>query len=211
MVFDASTLMQALKSASVTASELGVVAMLDNLQEVGVIDESAVKEKKKPEALTKVVSDYYDARVDAQVKIGERMRFLLNQTLVEGWIEGENLSDLKDRVRKVFNGLASVSRARTIARTEIHVATNAGRFQTMRAQGVAEHEWLSAGDGEVRNAGTGSQYNHKIDGTRVTVGQSFPTGGGIRHPGDPFGPAGDVINCRCTVLPVVKSRTVLSE
>ena len=203
--FDEDALVEAMRSATIEASAYGTEAGYQSLLAIGVITPEVYQEKIK--LIPKLSEDYFDARIGVQVKIGERMKQAVNVTLLEGWAAGENLSDLKDRVRKTFNGFASVSRARTIARTEVHIAQNTGRFRVAREQGVDEHEWLSAGDSEVRDG----DYTHQIDGTRVAVGNAFPTGGGIRHPGDPAGPAGDVINCRCTVLPVYRDKTEISE
>lgn len=203
--FSEEELAAAMRSATIDSSAEGVLQMLKSLRSLGVISDEVYEEKVK--LIPQLAEQYYDARLGLQVEIGERMKVAVNQTLLEGWANGENLSDLKDRVRKTFNGLASVSRARTIARTEIHIAQNSGRFRAAREQAVDEFEWLSSGDSEVRDG----QYTHRIDGERRELGQPFPTGGGIRHPGDPSGPAGDVINCRCTVLPVYRNRTEVSE
>lgn len=208
--FDEEALAASMKEVTVQSSSMGISATLTELATLGVVNEKVLKQKKK--LIPKLSEDYYDSRIGMQVRIGEGMKRAVNKQIMEGWGKGENLSDIKDRIRKTFNGLASVSRARTIARTEIHIANNTGRVALMKEQGVQEHEWLSSGDSEVRSPiDNGADYDHAIDGTRVFIGSPFPTGGGLRHPGDPGGDAGDVINCRCTVLPVVESITELSN
>jgi hypothetical protein len=41
-----------------------------------------------------------------------------------------------------------------------------------------------------------------VDGQVVAVNSSFSNG--LDYPGDQKGDAGDVINCRCTLLPVIE-------
>jgi phage portal protein BeeE len=88
----------------------------------------------------------------------------------------------------------AATRAATIARTETIGALNEGD-NLGAAQANAEtpltKEWLSAGDGLVRD-------EHMIDGEVVKFDDSFSNG--LAYPGDPSGDAGSVINCRCVCL-----------
>jgi uncharacterized protein with gpF-like domain len=62
--------------------------------------------------------------------------------------------------------------------------------------GVEEKEWLSARDTHVRDS------HISIDGEIVKMIDRFSNG--LRYPGDPEGPAGEIINCRCIELPVIR-------
>ena len=83
---------------------------------------------------------------------------------------------------------------------EVIGATNAGTFMTFAESGVVEgKEWLSSRDANVRPS------HQTADGQRVGLNETFDVGGtALMYPGDPAGPPGEVINCRCTVLPVLK-------
>lgn len=108
------------------------------------------------------------------------------------------VEEIADRLRQVYRGL-SEHRARTIARTETARAFNDGTFLSMQAAGIDEVEWLSARDEAVRT----NPFNHAIDGERRRLG--LPFSNGLRYPHAPEGSPGNVINCRCVLLPVVRS------
>ena len=93
----------------------------------------------------------------------------------------------------------SKSRAATIARTEVHAASNAVTYS--RAERATEVsgmdvtlEWISTNDGRVRD-------DHKrADGQKIKMGETFNVGGvKMRRPSDPAGGAKNVINCRCVL------------
>jgi SPP1 gp7 family putative phage head morphogenesis protein len=115
--------------------------------------------------------------------------------LVEGLAEGDSIDMLTRRVRSV---LASTDvRAKTIARTEVIGASNAGSLAQMRAAGAdapVAKTWLATGDARTRPS------HREADGQLVLLEQQFEVGGAtLDHPGDPAGPAREVVNCRCTV------------
>lgn len=115
--------------------------------------------------------------------------------LVAGMADGESIPELARRVR---DELASSSvRARTIARTEVISASNAGALAQMRSlgdEGPAAKTWLATMDARTRPT-------HKAaDDQEVPLGDKFVVGGSmLDFPGDPTGPADEVINCRCTL------------
>ena len=149
-----------------------------------------------------IVKHYYERRFAAIVSISDEVIEAVRDTLIEGYVEGENLADMMDRVRVAFDGRASVSRARTIARTETLIAQSAARNDTYRNLGVERHEWLSQGDSVVRPT-------HRIDGEVRKIGEAFSNG--TTAPGeDPSDRAGEIINCRCDTLPVLESAEALA-
>ncbi len=145
--------------------------------------------------LPKLVTNFWEGRYGFWVTIYDRTRQQLAETLTESLRAGENLNQAMDRVRTVFrsgsHGLG-VSRARTVARTEVLIASSLGEQETYAALGVKRVEWLSAKDAAVRRT-------HRIDGEVVQRGQKFSNG--LRRPGDD-GPPEEVINCRCDIVPV---------
>ncbi len=118
--------------------------------------------------------------------------------LVQGITKGETVQEMADRIRGVYN--FATSRSRTIARTETGGAFNAGVEMSYRNNGVENKEWLTARDPNVRDTHQG------MDGQIVGIADKFETGGGVflLHPGDPEGPAEEIISCRCLELPVVE-------
>lgn len=123
----------------------------------------------------------------------------LRLALQIGFEEGDSTASLVERVQEVFAGTirATAPRALMIARTEMAAVAGQGAVDGYRDAGVEEHEWLSARDSAVRD-------EHRIDGERVPVGQSFSNG--LAFPGDPGGEPENVINCRCTTVPVIGRR-----
>lgn len=119
----------------------------------------------------------------------------LRRELTEAISLGESLSAVEDRVAKVFD-IARGSRTAMIARTEVISASNEGAVASYKQSGVVEGvEWISSRDNRVRE-------EHQIDGETVQLGGVFSNG--LEYPGDPKGEPSNVINCRCTVAPVVK-------
>lgn len=74
----------------------------------------------------------------------------------------------------------------------------ARRFQRRaREARVPRQRWVSRRDGRVRPT------HVEADGQTVAAGELFIVGGyGMRFPGDPAGPPGERINCRCNLVAV---------
>ena len=86
-----------------------------------------------------------------------------------------------------------------IARTETIRASNAGSTQVYKDWGVQKHEWLSTMDDRTRDD------HAEANGLVVEIGKPFMVGGEeLEFPGDPNGSPGNVINCRCTTIPVIE-------
>lgn len=88
------------------------------------------------------------------------------------------------------------ARAWTIARTEVGAAMNHGHQEGAR-QAAAEYDlpmvkvWSSSFDDRVRDS------HAEIHGQVRELDEPFSNG--LQYPGDPDGPAAEVINCRCVV------------
>ncbi len=125
-------------------------------------------------------------------------RRLLGNQITKGVLLGESIENIADRVQKVTgSNLADATRT---ARTCTTAAENAGRVASYRRaedMGIKlEQEWLATLDGRTR-------HSHRLlDGERVKVGEAFSNG--CRYPGDPDAPAGEIMNCRCTLVAAVE-------
>jgi hypothetical protein len=92
-------------------------------------------------------------------------------------------------------------RVNMIARTEVIGATNEGGMLEMQSEDVEKKQWLTAGDEHVRDS-----HREEGAGEPILLNATFPVTH-LHYPGDPNGAAGEVINCRCTLIPVqVKPR-----
>lgn len=120
----------------------------------------------------------------------------ITATLAEGVGEGESIPDLAARIREVFSE-ASANRATTIARTEViggFGAASRAAITGLPADVVAAVQWIATPGGRTRES------HATADGQIVAVSEPFIVGGhSMLYPGDPAGPADEVINCRCAL------------
>lgn len=137
----------------------------------------------------------------------EKIKALLEKTHlgkskdVEAPVQEISIETFMDDVNGLFDDMIAY-RPDQIAATEMISALNQGAIFGYKDGGVTRKEWLSMQDDRVRHG----EYNHELDGTQVGINETFPTGsaGGLQYPGDPNGEAGDLVNCRCTTLPVIE-------
>lgn len=127
--------------------------------------------------------------------------------LVAGVEAGEGIGPLSARIRRVF-AEASSYRARMIARTEVLRSSNWARMEALRGAGedvVAAKRWLSTVDSRTR------PHHRAMQGQIRPVGEPFnyPGGAKSQQPGD-SGVGSEDINCRCTVVPVIKTPEEIS-
>ena len=98
-------------------------------------------------------------------------------------------------------GIAAMDQraAMKAARTAITSAHSLGKLKGYeRAAGMGigiEKQWLAALDSRTRGS-----HRH-LDGEVVELDAEFSNG--LKYPGDPDGPAPEVYNCRCTLVPVI--------
>lgn len=112
-------------------------------------------------------------------------------------LAGDSIPKMAKRISSVadMNENAAIRNARTMSTG----AENAGRedsYERAEKMGIdLEQEWSATLDGATRHS------HRMVDGEKVKVGQKFSNG--VRFPGDPDGPAREIYNCRCTLIPVV--------
>lgn len=136
-------------------------------------------------------------------RVPDEVYDLVASEVQRGTASGEGVPELAARVDNVLSITASErwpNRATVIARTEAVGALNAGRNDAFK---LAEQEadtdmvkvWLATEDSRTRPS------HREADGQRVPMGANFTVGGHrLAFPGDPSGPASEVIQCRCTML-----------
>jgi HK97 family phage portal protein len=117
--------------------------------------------------------------------------------------EGASIPDMVKATKGYFEGIAY--RAERVARTNVIACNNAAAQETYLENGVKQHEWLSTQDDATRNPDKGDEYDHvSANGEVVGINEPFmKSGAPLMYPGDPEGDAANVINCRCTILPVI--------
>lgn len=113
-----------------------------------------------------------------------------------------DLVKMRREVRKLFQGFRSF-RADRITNTVVVGAFEAGTLEAWRGAGlVTGKQWVSARDGRVRQT-----HDTRLNPSLlqpIPLEQPFTVGGALLlYPGDPEGPAKEIINCRCTMAPVV--------
>ncbi|QYN17598.1 2'-5' RNA ligase family protein [Amycolatopsis sp. DSM 110486] len=133
---------------------------------------------------------------------------VVKHELDAGYRLNESPADLRDRVAGALGIDRWAPRASVIARTETTASWNAAQDASIS---IAEHElgeplqrmWLATMDDRTRESHRAAHRQTVKSGERFTVG-----GAHLRYPGDPTGPAEEVISCRCTVVPVFADQPV---
>jgi len=92
----------------------------------------------------------------------------------------------------------------TVARTETLAAVNAGVYRSAQLEAQERgdpapfKQWIATADPRTRDT------HREADKQRTLLSEPFRVGAAsLLFPGDPTGPAGEVINCRCSLFPVV--------
>jgi hypothetical protein len=130
---------------------------------------------------------------------GEKIHADLRRELGEAIAQGETMDEIKARVRATFNNM-SENRVEMIARTETTVAYETARDLAFREAGIEWTQWLTMADNGDRHP----SYSGLHEQIRA-IDEPFNLYGNLtlRFPGDPDGPAAEVINCRCIRVAVM--------
>jgi len=137
---------------------------------------------------------------EAKKKLADRAQFFiqsmlntdydgLKEIIVEGMKEGAGVPEIGRSIREYFDDM-SVARSNTIARTETgRLVSEATQEAYSQSAIVTGKEWITAGDGKVRE-------EHQINnGIIVDTNGVFPNG--ESYPGQ------SSINCRCVIAPAI--------
>lgn len=114
--------------------------------------------------------------------------------LAAGAADGESIEELAARVRNAAD--FTHARAAATARTTVVAASNAGSYATAQLLGEGVKKvWEATDDARTRPT------HAETDGQVRDIDAYFDVGGSqLSYPGDPGGPADEVINCRCTLV-----------
>lgn len=127
----------------------------------------------------------------------------LRSSLQEGLSNGDTFEDLKERVKAVYTQ-ATEARAEVIALTETNIAVNSGRFLAMKEAKVEKKGWQTSNLAGVRASHLKAEQDYA---NGIPLNEPFRVGGfELMHPGDPSGPPGEVINCRCFTFAVLAEK-----
>ena len=118
----------------------------------------------------------------------------ITAAVTQAIIQGESIPALAKRIAAQSAGQNAASMMR-YARTAMTAAQNAGRQEMLqKATGMGikcRKRWMATLDGVTRDS------HAALDGEVVEVDERFSNG--LMYPGDPNGPPGEVMNCRCTM------------
>lgn len=153
------------------------------------------------------VSQYLNAAGNRMSNTPDEVYAMIVAEVERGIQEGRSLERVRDDIQVVLTaGPTSVwrGRAMTVARTETIGAVNAGVYRAavldaeQRGDPAPFKQWISTEDKRTRPTHVAA------DKQRTLMSEPFTVGGArLLFPGDPRGPAAEVINCRCSLLPVI--------
>ncbi len=147
------------------------------------------------------ILEFTDSRKEALKSINETTFHKVSEQVSDAVTNGleENLTnaEIADSIKKVITGVVESRRANatTIARTEINTISSEAREEMFNESGITQWEWLTAHDERVR------ETHQEEDGNVVEVGEAFPATA-LTRPCDPNGDLSEIINCRCTTVPI---------
>lgn len=158
------------------------------------------------------VADYLNAAGNRLRNVPDEVYSLIVAEVTRGITEGLALERVRDEIQSILTASATdrwPNRAMTVARTETIGAVNAGIFRgavleaEQRGDVAPFKVWVATDDTRTRPT------HHAADGQRTLMSEPFRVGGAaLMFPGDPRGPAAEVINCRCSLMPVVLGETI---
>jgi SPP1 gp7 family putative phage head morphogenesis protein len=128
--------------------------------------------------------------------ISETSHEKLTRLIDRGTREGLHEDELGAEIRERIGGDIGASRARTIARTETHAASQDAQFEVAQESGIDfMKEWVAVEDDRTRD-------DHvEANGQEVAMHEHFTVGDSeLLYPGDPTGTPEQVINCRCVCV-----------
>lgn len=152
-------------------------------------------------------------------EVGNRLRNMPDEVYAlivaeteRGIQEGWSIDRLQREIQVILTASGTdrwPNRARTVARTETIGAVNSGVWRgaaldaERRGDPAPFKVWISTEDARTRPTHVAA------DKQRTLLSSPFRVGGSdLLFPGDPRGPANEVINCRCSILPVILGETV---
>ena len=119
--------------------------------------------------------------------------------------ENATLEEMRRAVRARFEGYKEW-RVDRITNTVVVGAFERGTLLAWQESGIDKKGWLTAKDERVRTT------HIAANGQIIELEAAFEVGGALlMHPGDPAGPAREIINCRCSMVPVMEGDEELAR
>ena len=152
------------------------------------------------------IADDYVARQGGEkiTQISQTTKNRINKVVARGIADGDGADAIARNIGKATGGAIGRKRAATIAKTEVNAAANFANDaidRENRVEGLGDRfkRWVSTGDGRTR------RHHAVMNGKQVLVDDAFKVryNGNtysMQRPGDSAGGAGNVINCRCTLI-----------
>jgi HK97 family phage portal protein len=171
-----------------------------NQEEIAVMKDENYKNRRKD--LFKRAEDSFDYLSKTTID-------KVFSTIKSGIENNKSIADIGTDIKDVAK--VSLSRADTIARTEVLTANSIGQAAAMKDAGKVLPDlykvWVNANDERVRNNPGGLYPNADSDhwfvaGDPIPFDKKFSNG--LSYPREAGGPASSVINCRCTLIAVSK-------
>lgn len=156
--------------------------------------------------LTEQITPFKKLAIDT-LKDSAQIKQQLTRELVSGIMQGESIPQIAKRIRGTFE--SNLSRSVKIARTETTRVENSARqdvANTAAKSGLPmKKKWVSTIDDDTRGMKSTDRYDHvSANGQVVDYDEPFIVSGEeLMYPGDENGSAGNVINCRCTMVSFV--------
>lgn len=121
---------------------------------------------------------------------------IIRRVIANGKRDGLTVDQIAEALRKATRSKAVRARARMIAQTELHQASERAAIIAAKKTGMRlVKTWASMEDERVR------PDHARANGQTVPINKPFIVGGyRMQYPGDPSAPANQVINCRCTAV-----------
>lgn len=150
------------------------------------------------------VQQYIEESKNRLVKTPDQVYEKVKAAVATGTAEGQSIPEIAKQIKTDLLDSGAPywkNRAVTVARTETIGAYNGGANDAFGVivgefpEDEFEKIWLATDDSRTRHT------HNEADGQRVSYSADFSVGGfPMGFPGDPRGPAEEVINCRCTML-----------
>lgn len=121
----------------------------------------------------------------------------VTSAVTQAVLQGQTVPQLAASIAGIaaMDQRAAMKAART-AMTSAHSLGKLKGYERAADMGIGvKKQWLAALDSRTRGS-----HRH-LDGETVKLDAEFSNG--LKYPGDPDGPASEVYNCRCTLVPVI--------
>lgn len=126
------------------------------------------------------------------------------QAVSEANVKGWGIDKTKDYILELMGNTVKPARARAIAQTEVITASNRASYEAANKTGLTfKKYWSTSGLPGIRASHLLAE-SYSVQRQGIAMNDTFDMGDGTKmlHPGDPAGGAGNVINCRCTVIQI---------